>query len=88
MDHIKNYEALNNIILYLQTHKDITFKYPNLHINFLKIISFLDVQFATKDDIRSEIGYFIFLTEKNNNVQPFYGTFYKSKEITRSVLGG
>lgn len=43
MDHIKNYEALNNIILYLQTHKDITFKYPNLHINFLKIISFLDV---------------------------------------------
>lgn len=62
--------AINNIIMHLQNHKHIALKHPKLDVNSFKTISYSDSSFETNNDHKSQIGYFIFLADKDNSCQP------------------
>lgn len=86
-DRKSHLKKLNNIIKHLQTYEDLTLKCPNIDKDSLRLVTYYDASFATNEDKSSQLGYFIFLADKDNKCQPIYWTSYKSKRVTRSVLG-
>lgn len=83
----KYIKAVHKIMEQLKNNNDIFLKYPKLGKESLRITSYSDASFATNDDHTSQLGYFIFLSDKYNKCQPIYWTSYKAKRVTRSVLG-
>lgn len=47
----------------------------------------MDGSFSNNDDLNSELGDFIFLSDVNNNSKAIYFQSFKIKRVVRSVLG-
>ncbi len=80
-------KKINAIVKHLKTNPDVTLKYPKLDKESLQLTVYSDASFATNKDLSSQLGYFIFISDKNNLCQPIYWTSYKAKRVNRSVLG-
>lgn len=79
---IKRYiTTISNIILHLKTQKDITFKYPKLHMNYLKIVRYSYSSIATNDYHKSQICYLSFQAEKDKNCKSFIECCTKQYEL-------
>lgn len=79
-------KGVNKIMEHLKNKSDIFIIYPHLDKDSLPITSYSDVSFGSNDDHKSQIRYFIFLSEKYNNCPSIYWTFYKVKQVTISVF--
>lgn len=62
--------------------------YPKLDETTLRIKAYSDAAFANNDDKRSQIGYIILLTDKNNRCHVLHYNSHKNRRVTRSILGG
>jgi hypothetical protein len=66
---------------------DVVLKYPKLDKDSLHLRVYADTSFASNRDDTSQLGFEIFLADKHDNCQPMVWPSYKSKRVTRSVLG-
>jgi hypothetical protein len=78
---------LNKIIRHLRS-VDLPLKFGHLDKESLQLTVYSDASFANNDDLSSQLGYVIFLSDKDGCCSPLHYSSHKSKRVTRSVLGG
>jgi hypothetical protein len=77
-----------NKIVKLVKSIDLPLRFPKLDINTLKLVVYTDSSFCNNEDMSSQLGYIIFLSDSTGKCQPLHYSSHKSKRVTRSVLGG
>lgn len=83
----KYIKKTNNVLKQLHENPEVYLQFPKLKLESLKLSVYSDASYASNDDKSSQLGYFIFLSDDSKNCQPLYWNSYKSKRVTRSVLG-
>jgi Reverse transcriptase (RNA-dependent DNA polymerase) len=83
----ENIKELNRIVRHDKTIT-LPLLYPRLDLDKLKLVAYTDSFFSNNDDLSSQLGYIIFLSDSTGACQPLYYSSHKSKRVTRSVLGG
>lgn len=63
----KNLKSMKGIIRHRKQNQIIVQKYPEPDKDSVKIVCYWDPSFATNDDYTTQLGYFIFLSDKINN---------------------
>ena len=61
-------------------------RFPRLCRKSLRIVVYCDASFANNDDMSSQMGYIVFLTDAQNRCAPLSYKSIKCKRVTRSVL--
>ena len=61
--------------------------YQKLDIATFKIKVYADASFANNPDYSSQLGYIVLLTDDTNKAHVITYASYKSRRVTRSVLG-
>ena len=61
-------------------------RFVRLDIQSLKLMVFTDASFANKQDLSSQIGFIIVLTDKSNRANILHWSSIKCKRATRSML--
>ena len=64
----------------------VTLRVPKLDLNTLRIIGISDASFANNRDLTSQLGYLLFLADKQDRVIPLCLKSYKARRVTRSVM--
>jgi Reverse transcriptase (RNA-dependent DNA polymerase) len=77
---------LNSSIKRLHESPNEALRFPILDISSLRICVYCDASFANNDDMSSQMGYIVFLTDGNNRCAPLSYKSVKCKRVTRSVL--
>jgi hypothetical protein len=80
-------KELNRVVRHVKTIS-LPLLYPRLDLDTLKLVDSTDSSFSNNDDLSSQLGYTIFLSDSTGACQPLYYSSHKSKRVTRSVLGG
>jgi Reverse transcriptase (RNA-dependent DNA polymerase) len=80
-------KELNRIVRHVKTI-NLPLLYPRLDLDTLKLVAYTDSSFSNNEDLSSQLGYIIFLSDSTGACQPLYYSSHKSKRVTRSVLGG
>jgi hypothetical protein len=80
-------KKLNRIVRHVKTI-NLPLLYPRLDLDTLKLVAYTDSSFSNNEDLVSQLGYIIFLSDSTGACQPLYYSSHKSKRVTRSVLGG
>jgi hypothetical protein len=63
-------------------------KFRKVDLESLKIKVYADLSFANNEDLTSQLGYIIMLTDKTGKCNILYYSSHKSRRVTGSVLGG
>jgi hypothetical protein len=80
--------ALNKVIKHLKSNTSQGLTYHKLEKDSLKIKVYADSSFANNDDLTSQLGYIVLLTDKTNKRNIIHYTSHKSRRVRRSILGG
>jgi len=79
-------KRLNSTIKRLRNSPDESMRFPKLDKDTLRICVYSDASFANNEDLSSQMGYIVFLTDASNRCAPMAYKSVKCKRITRSVL--
>ena len=79
--------ALNSILRHLQTTADRQLKYPELDMESLRILIYVDASHNNPENNRSQLGFLILLADKTDLCSLHY-TSYKSRRVSRSSMSG
>jgi hypothetical protein len=79
-------KRLNSTIRRLRHSPEESLRFPKLDRKTLRIFVFADASFANNDDVTSQMGYIVFLTDVSNRCAPMAYKSVKCKRVTRSVL--
>ena len=77
---------LNSVIKHLKKTENMKLKFPPLDQETLKIVVYSDASFANNDDLSSQIGYIVFLSDNNENCSFLTYSPYKSERVCRSTM--
>jgi hypothetical protein len=75
-EHVKE---LNRIVRNVKTIS-LPLLYPRLDLDTLKLVAYTDSSFSNNDDLSSQLGYIIFLSDSTGACQPLYYSRHKIKE--------
>jgi hypothetical protein len=81
-------KAMNKTILHLKATPKKGITYPRLDRTSLRLKVYADSSFANNEDLTSQLGYLVLLTDKNDRCNIIHYSSHKSRRVTRSVLGG
>lgn len=76
-----------NKLIEFARENDISISFPQLDLKSLRVIGFYDASFAGNKDFTSQLGYVVFISDKNNRAIPIFFKSYKARRVTRSVMG-
>jgi hypothetical protein len=76
----------NATIRNLQKKPDASLRFPKLDKNSLQIWVYCDAVFANNEDMSSQMGFIVFVTDQISRCAPMTYQSGKCKRITRSVL--
>lgn len=83
----KAIRALNAIIRHLRRTPQLTIKFPKLDKSWLRIQVCSDAAYSNNYNRSSQLGFIIFLADKENRCQPISTVITQVQRATRSVLG-
>jgi hypothetical protein len=83
----KYIKDLNKIVRHVKRVR-LPLLFPKLNLETLKLTVYTDSSYCNNDDLSSQLGYIIFLSDSTGACQPLHFSSHKSKSVTRSVLGG
>jgi Reverse transcriptase (RNA-dependent DNA polymerase) len=83
-----NVKSFNAVLENLRKTADHKLDFQHLDINTLRIVAYSDASFANNADLSSQLGFVIFLSDASRKCNVFNYRSYKSRRVTRSVLGG
>lgn len=78
---------LNAAVSHIQKTKKLSLKFPELDRASLQMRVYTDASFASNYDLSSQLGYLVFLADKNNLAHLISWSSHKSKRVSRSVHG-
>jgi hypothetical protein len=84
----KHIRDLNKVVIHVKKDPSNALKYRKLDLESLKIKVYADSSFANNEDLTSQLGYIIMLTDKTGKCNILHYSSHKSRRVTRSVLGG
>lgn len=89
----KNYclydnKIINMMVRYIQEYPDLGLSYTKLDLESLRLKAFSNSAFANNYDNTWHLGFIFLLTDKFSQCNILNYSFGKSKQMTRSVLGG
>lgn len=82
----KDVKAVNKLIKHVREHKQ-ALKYVELDKETMRIVVYSDGSFATNKDGSSQVGYVIFMADKDNKANLVDYASNKSRRVVRSVIG-
>ena len=86
--HTEYIKSIKETVKYFLNSKEVVLQYPKLDEGSMRIqVNYSDAFFGDNKDGRSQLGFIVFFTDKSNEYQPITWASYKSKRVTRSVLG-
>ena len=80
-------KLLNSVVRHLHKTSEQRLMYPKLDKESLRLQTYSDASYSNNYDGTSQLGYIIFLADKDDNCHPLYWSSHKSKRVSRSVLG-
>jgi hypothetical protein len=83
-----NVKSLNSVLEYLRKTADRKLLFQNLSISTLRIVAYSDASFAKNADLSFQLGFIICLSDASGKCNVIHYRSYKSRRVTRSVLGG
>jgi hypothetical protein len=84
---VEEVKAVNRVLTYLKKNPSMPLRYPKLQKESLTLQVFSDASFANSRDGTSQLGYVVFMMDKDKNCQLILWSSHKSKRVTRSVVG-
>jgi Reverse transcriptase (RNA-dependent DNA polymerase) len=84
----KNINDLNKTIIHLKKDPSHSLKFHKLKLKSLRLKVYSDSSFANIEDLTSQLGYIILLTDMTGICNVIHYSSHKSRRVTRSVLGG
>jgi Reverse transcriptase (RNA-dependent DNA polymerase) len=85
---LKDVAMLNAAISRVVKTPDAGIRQQKLDISSLRLVAYSDSSFANNGDLTSQLGYMVCLVDKYKRCNIIHYSSYKSKRVTRSVLGG
>jgi hypothetical protein len=82
-----NVKSFNAVLANLRKTADRKLLFQNLDINPVRIVAYSDASFANSADLSSQLGFAIFLSDASRKCNGINYRSYKSRRVTRSVLG-
>jgi hypothetical protein len=79
---------LNKILKHLQATPSTSLPFPSLNLDTTRIAVYCDASFANRDDLSSQLGYLVFLTDNTGRANLIHFSSTKSRRVVRSVLTG
>lgn len=79
-------KRMNKVVQELRKTSNHAMKFPKLDKDTLRIVAYTDSSFANNYDLSSQLGYAVFLVDKNDNSAIISFRSFKARRITRSVL--
>jgi hypothetical protein len=79
-------KRLNATVKRLHNSREESMFFPRLDLNTLRILVYADASFGNNEDLSSQMGYVVFLTDDQNKSAPMSYKSVKCKRVTRSVL--
>ena len=83
--HVKK---LNAMIRHIHSTRDLSLRHSPLDENSLHVVGFADSSFSNNQDLSSQLGIIVVLTDATGTANVLHYNSYKSKRVVRSVLGG
>jgi hypothetical protein len=83
-----NVKSFNAVLVNLRKTADRKLLFQNLDINPVRIVAYSDASFANSADLSSQLGFATFLSDASRKCNVINYRSYKSRRVTRSVLGG
>jgi hypothetical protein len=83
----KYIKELNKIVKHVKS-VSLPLLFPRIDLDTLKLVVYTDSSFCNNDDLSSQLGYIIFLSDSTGLCKPLHYSSHKSKRVTRFVLGG
>ena len=80
-------KLLNSVVRHIGKTSAQRLLYPKLDKESIRLQTYSDAAYSNNYDGTSQLGYIVFLADKTNKCQPLYWSSYKSKRVSRSVLG-
>jgi hypothetical protein len=62
--------------------------FQNLELETLRIVAYSDASFANNDDLTSQLGFIVFLTDGTGRCNLVHASSHKCRRVTRLILGG
>jgi hypothetical protein len=79
-------KRLNATVKRLHNSREESMFFPRLGLDTLRILVYADASFGNNEDLSSQMGYVLFLTDDQNKSAPMSYKSVKCKRVTRSVL--
>ena len=83
----KHIKEFNKLVKYLKKTANIGLRVQKLDQGSLHLRVYADASFANNNDLTSQLGYIILLADKFGKCNILHYASYKSRRVTRSVLG-
>lgn len=85
--HNEYLKTINGLIKHIKNNPKSGLKYIDLYKNTLKLVVYSDGSFATNKDGSFQVGYLVFMADKDNKANLIDYVSNKSRRVVRSVLG-
>jgi hypothetical protein len=79
---------LNGIIKYLRQTSEVSLKFAPLELSSLRMCVYTDASQANNEDLSSQVGYIIVLTDNTNRASIVHCQSHKPQSLTRSSMAG
>ena len=79
-------KLLNPVVSHIRKTSEQRLLYPKFVKDSLRLRTYSYAAYTNNYDGTSQLGYIVFLAEKENKCHPLYWSSYKSKRVSRSVL--
>lgn len=83
---IEDVKIINKHIQHVQKHLKDGVKFKKRYVDTMKKVVYSNGSFGTNNEESSEVGYKIFLDDKNNDVNLIYFSCVKSRRVMRYAV--